>query len=458
MLACTAGVTPESFFSTYMVTTATTTATLSGTPVDKWIITAEALLQQRPSSTGRRLQQQQQQQQKVLVTLSLLASSPQLIWYRLTQAPGTAARGRQATSANCGTEYCNRLAAAGIPIDTTSIQVRPAYESLLSGTNTTGAQFEAEESQEDSLERTRTIAGAVGGSVGGAILLLILFCCRKRIKNCCCSGRTRDDSQFKTADDDDGTIVYDMQPGMTPTAGYTPKQVDTPVMYGQPGYNGVSNSGLTPQQSRMMRYDRSAETGVYNTQSSGLPPPSPTQPSVLRYDTGEKMKYKAAAAAAMGTWGSVPQNNSVPASRIGSRRTSIDSWDAESAQIRSPMPTNTRNGPAAGQLTSPVTSWPRLSGTPGGPADTESNCSWTSADPNSSVAPSVSSTTTPWASVVQQLRQASPMTTPKQPRSPQRPGARKMDPLEKQALARMFGRAPGKQQSQTMQPYTPNDG
>jgi hypothetical protein len=108
--------TPEDFSTSYLPSTLDTLAQLTGTPAEQWKSTIAAktavrnLLQVNPTN--------------VAVSLSILTRNPQLVVYRLAQAPSLV------DGSGCITELCVRLVAAGVPVLTGSIQITPDYSSV----------------------------------------------------------------------------------------------------------------------------------------------------------------------------------------------------------------------------------------------------------------------------------------------------------------------------------------
>lgn len=187
MHSCLAGVTAELFNTNLKAPAATTTATISGTPVDRWSMTL-----QQQQQTGRRLQQQQQQQsarrllqqQGVKVVLSLYTTSPQIVWFRLAKMPPSA--GNSTGFSSCTTEYCSRLVAAGIPVDPSSIVVSPSYDNLLqtsNGQNGPGPDAVAKALQvnTNALQVTRSAAWQGALAVVGLLLIVVAIWKRRAI-------------------------------------------------------------------------------------------------------------------------------------------------------------------------------------------------------------------------------------------------------------------------------------
>lgn len=108
--------TPEDFTTTYLPSTLKTLAQLTGTPAEQWKATIAAktatrnLLQINPTN--------------VAVSLSILTRNPQLVVYRLAQAPTLV------DGSGCAMELCVGLVAAGVPVLPGSVQITPDYSSV----------------------------------------------------------------------------------------------------------------------------------------------------------------------------------------------------------------------------------------------------------------------------------------------------------------------------------------
>lgn len=152
------------FNSFHLANTLTTLARLTGTPADQWKATlaaktsTRALLQTStttPTPSGSFL----------AVSLSILTRNPQLVVYRLAQAPLSTASG-----SGCSSELCARLIAAGVPVVPDTVVITPDYSSVYQFG--TPAVRKADEKLANA-QRTGAIVGACVG--GGVVLILLLF-------------------------------------------------------------------------------------------------------------------------------------------------------------------------------------------------------------------------------------------------------------------------------------------
>lgn len=120
---------------------------------------------------GRSLQQQAPQRQantrgSIRVSLSILAANPQLVFFRLTQPSSLAAAASAAALRNsCQTEYCLRLVAAGIPIESAVISIQPDFTAVINS-------MKASLDSQDAFRRQQATGGIIGGVVGGILLLI----------------------------------------------------------------------------------------------------------------------------------------------------------------------------------------------------------------------------------------------------------------------------------------------
>jgi hypothetical protein len=157
--------TPDMFNSFHMTNTLDTFAQVTGTPADQWKATLAAKTSTRvllqttatPTTSGS--------SSYLAVSLSILTRNPQLVVYRLAQAPLGGASG-----SGCSTELCARLIAAGVPIVPGTVVVTPDYSSVYQFG--TPAVSQADEKLANA-QRTGAIVGACVG--GGVVLLLLLF-------------------------------------------------------------------------------------------------------------------------------------------------------------------------------------------------------------------------------------------------------------------------------------------
>lgn len=159
-----------------------TTAALSGTDTAQWVVHNSTLQQHTAALAGNR-RLQQQGQTYVKVELSLLTTNPQLVVYRLTQAPMAASPTGAASSsvqANCVSEYCSRLAAAGIPVDSNSIHISPVYDFGSSGSDPAAAAA----ARDAAVARSRTLGLTIGVCVAASVVFLLLLCNARRIISC----------------------------------------------------------------------------------------------------------------------------------------------------------------------------------------------------------------------------------------------------------------------------------
>lgn len=183
------GVVPVDLAGLLNSTTAVT-ATLSGTNAGQWTTSNNTL--PLASLTGSR--KLQQQQQDMSVSLAIVTTNPQLVVFRLTQTPlpssaaavqaSSPAAGSSSVQGNCKTEYCLRLAAAGIPVDAAfGVKVTPVFDFSTSSSNadTAAAAIAARDAE---LARSKTVGVAVGVSVAVAVVVLILLCNARRIIAC----------------------------------------------------------------------------------------------------------------------------------------------------------------------------------------------------------------------------------------------------------------------------------
>lgn len=109
---------PEDFTTTYLPSTLANLAQLTGTPAEQWKATIVA-----KTATGTR-SLLQINPTNVAVSLSILTRNPQLVVYRLAQAPTLV------DGSGCATELCVRLVAAGVPVLPGSVQITPDYPSV----------------------------------------------------------------------------------------------------------------------------------------------------------------------------------------------------------------------------------------------------------------------------------------------------------------------------------------
>lgn len=153
------------------------TATTTGTDIGSWVLTAKA-----------KQQQQQQQKAAVQVTLYIYTVNPQLVWYRMAQPPLPTPR-PSSNSSSCSSQYCRVLILAGVPVDSSSIQMTPSFDGLLQGQmgkSTTLDAIAAElQANREALDNTRKYVGYVAGPVLVILLLLVLWWQRQRLIGWC---------------------------------------------------------------------------------------------------------------------------------------------------------------------------------------------------------------------------------------------------------------------------------
>lgn len=154
---------PDMFTSYYLANTLDTLARLTGTPADQWKATlaaktsTRALLQTStttPTTSSSYL----------AVSLSILTRNPQLVVYRLAQAPLSGASG-----SGCSTELCARLTAAGVPIVPGTEVITPDYSSVYQFGTPAVSQVD------EQLANTQRTGAIVGACVGGGVALILLL-------------------------------------------------------------------------------------------------------------------------------------------------------------------------------------------------------------------------------------------------------------------------------------------
>lgn len=99
----------------------------------------------------------------VAVSLSILTRNPQLVVYRLAQAP------LRSDGSGCTTELCMRLVAAGVPVQPSSVLISPDYSSVFQFGTPAASQVDAR------LAETQRTGAIVGAAVGGGVLLIVLL-------------------------------------------------------------------------------------------------------------------------------------------------------------------------------------------------------------------------------------------------------------------------------------------
>lgn len=123
------------------------------------------------------------------MTASILTANPMLVVYRLSQAPTAGSSNAQA-AAGCTTELCNSLMSSGIPIDSSSIEVRPNFDSSFGSSSGSSPESAQSNNSDAQMAYTRQLAVIIVCSIAGFVILLILAINSRRIIDrcaaCCC--------------------------------------------------------------------------------------------------------------------------------------------------------------------------------------------------------------------------------------------------------------------------------
>lgn len=162
--------TADQFSSWHLPSVLSTLSHLTGTPSDQWKATFTAKTNGRALLQASATTDNSSSSNVVAVSMSILTRNPQLVVFRLAQAPATASATTAGSPGNgCTTELCNRLLAAGVPVDPSSVVITPDMLAYQFGSTPTASPLD------EKLAATQRISAIVGASVGGAVLLVILL-------------------------------------------------------------------------------------------------------------------------------------------------------------------------------------------------------------------------------------------------------------------------------------------